>query len=336
MADAKEVISEFRPCVGVEGYEISQSGEVRNKKTGYTLKLGIRNGYPAINIRRKHYLIHRLVALTWLPPPDDPAKTQVNHKNRDKSNSDVSNLEWSTPTENIQHAHKTEPKRRPKQGKAVESVDAEGNTKQYCSLKEACRALGTHHSNIYAAMDKPGRTCKGLRWRSCTPTELPDEEWRDLLYEHFDLTFTCPYSVSSLGRIKGAKGIMNGYVNGEGYIYIHLTTIIDGETTAVLMALHRIIATVFLGPAPSEGMQVDHINKKRSDNACTNLRWVTPQENVIFAIGRPVVQSTKDGTEVATFDSGAQAARAVERAVSSIHQAIKRGGPSAGYYWAYA
>jgi len=114
-----------------------------------------------------------------------------------------------------------------------------------------------------------------------------------------------------------------------------LSVVSNGKTTVKSMFAHRIVATVFHGPAPSKDMVVDHINKKRSDNAYTNLRWVTPQENITFAIGRPVVQSTKDGTEVGKYNSLTLAAQSVNRDPPAIWQAIKSGGTSAGYRWAY-
>ena len=54
-------------------------------------------GYP--------YLVHRLVASTFIPNTDKK-KTEVNHKDFDKSNNRVSNLEWVTKAENVDHARK--------------------------------------------------------------------------------------------------------------------------------------------------------------------------------------------------------------------------------------
>lgn len=46
--------------------------------------------------------------------------------------------------------------------------------------------------------------------------------------------------------------------------------------------VHRIIATAFLGEAPSKNHVVDHINTNRQDNSPENLRWVTRLENIIL------------------------------------------------------
>ena len=105
MADEKETPTGFRPCVD-EGYEVNSMGVVRNSKTGRVLKRSMINGYPSVSLGGgREYLVHRLVALAWLPPPDDPAKIHVNHG--DETNCDVSNLEWTTPAENTQHPRNT-------------------------------------------------------------------------------------------------------------------------------------------------------------------------------------------------------------------------------------
>lgn len=60
------------------------------------------NGYIRINRNNTTVYIHRLVAQTYVPNPK--CKSQVNHIDGDKSNSNVLNLEWVTPTENVRHS----------------------------------------------------------------------------------------------------------------------------------------------------------------------------------------------------------------------------------------
>lgn len=52
--------------------------------------------------RSKQVPIHRLVALAWIPKPDDKSLTQVLHKNDDKSNNHTSNLYWGNTLMNAQ------------------------------------------------------------------------------------------------------------------------------------------------------------------------------------------------------------------------------------------
>jgi hypothetical protein len=61
-------------------------------------------GYKKVTIRGKQYLIHRLIADNFIPNPLN--KKQVNHKDSNRCNNSIDNLEWVTQQENITHAAK--------------------------------------------------------------------------------------------------------------------------------------------------------------------------------------------------------------------------------------
>ena len=99
-------------------YSVSDSGEVRSEpvqtravsshRRGRVLKQGSTGtGYPQITLcipgkKRARHLVHRLIAEAFLGPC--PEGHQVNHKDGDKSNNCVENLEYVTQSENIRHA----------------------------------------------------------------------------------------------------------------------------------------------------------------------------------------------------------------------------------------
>jgi len=96
---------EWKAIENYPNYEISNCGLVMNSR-GNILKPGInkQTKYEYVilsNGKKKCYDIHRLVAIAFIPNPEN--KREVDHIDRCKTNNHVSNLRWTTPSENNQN-----------------------------------------------------------------------------------------------------------------------------------------------------------------------------------------------------------------------------------------
>lgn len=114
----KEIWKDIPNYEGI--YKINNLGEIRRYSTYciydrripeyHNIKAHIdKNGYYRVllskNNKIKNYLVHRLVAQTFIPNPNN--LPQVNHKDENKTNNNVNNLEWCTRSYNCQYGTRT-------------------------------------------------------------------------------------------------------------------------------------------------------------------------------------------------------------------------------------
>lgn len=97
----------YKEIKGYSNYIINESGDIINIKKNKPLKIFIdSSGYPSIELSKNgigmKFLVHRLVALTFIEN-NDSTKTIVNHLDGNRRNCHVSNLEWTTISENNKH-----------------------------------------------------------------------------------------------------------------------------------------------------------------------------------------------------------------------------------------
>lgn len=156
---------------GYEGlYAITEHGEVWSYKRKKFLSPGVQpNGYLRVVLlkghNRKNYSIHRLVAEAFIPNPNDwPI---VNHKDENKANNDISNLEWCTYSFNNSYgqSHIARVQMHAKAiSKAVYCIELE---RTFESAKEASKILGITHSNIVHCLKGRHKTAGGYHWKYC-------------------------------------------------------------------------------------------------------------------------------------------------------------------------
>lgn len=111
--------------VGGYPYEVSNLDNVRSIKTGRILRQEVDVwGYSRVCLRngliKKHLKVHRLIALSFIKNTQN--KREVNHKDGNKLNNSISNLEWCTRSENMIHVfrvNKSPTMRGEKNGHAV-------------------------------------------------------------------------------------------------------------------------------------------------------------------------------------------------------------------------
>lgn len=161
-------------------YSISNYGNVINNTTGHSIsQRKTTNGYMRFNVRKgnvkyetpKSLMTHRVVAELFLPKVQ--GKPYINHKDADKTNNFVGNLEWCTPQENSRHAVETIEGLKEKyqqniakacalQGKPI-IVHKDGVfVGRYSSKVETAQALGidakTIYNGLYGMKNRKGYT----------------------------------------------------------------------------------------------------------------------------------------------------------------------------------
>ena len=133
---------------------------------GRILKLGNHNkGYLSVNLRKnnklKTYLVHRIIAEVFLPNPNN--YKEVNHKDEDKTNNSVENLEWCDRLYNVRYGTGIE-RRSKTQSKPVLQYDLEGNLiREWKSVTE-CGMNGYNYGNVAACCRGELKTYKGFLW----------------------------------------------------------------------------------------------------------------------------------------------------------------------------
>lgn len=183
----------WRDVVGYEGYYmVSNNGRIVRPKRLVVNRLGVHHivrggerkqvpthdGYLSVGLHmdgiKKTMRVHRIVAEAFIPNP--MSLETVNHKDGNKENNCVLNLEWMTRKENCKHAYRTGLSTPPCIGrfnelhpmsKAIHQYSIDGDYLQsFPSASEASRAIGANVSHIsdFASRPKNRIHAYGYKW----------------------------------------------------------------------------------------------------------------------------------------------------------------------------
>lgn len=158
----------YVPIKGFENlYGIDEDGNIFGYKRNKTVKQRLNKfGYCTIKLCKEnklyYFMVHRLVAQAFIPNPDN--LPQVNHKDGNKLNNNVNNLEWCTQSYNMKHAYRLGLEK--KSGKKVYQYNLNGDLiKVYNTIKDANLSLGlSKKTSSLIRHCKDGKPYKGYIW----------------------------------------------------------------------------------------------------------------------------------------------------------------------------
>ena len=159
----------WKEIPGFEGlYQVSNYGEIRSTPrrgtAGGVMKGHVdQKGYINITLRKDgmQYTqkLHRLIAITFIPNPHN--YPEINHKDENKQNNRVDNLEWCTTSYNHEYGTRTL-RASIRCGKPIRCIET---GVEYPGARWAARELNIDSSSITKALKNPNRTCGGYHWQ---------------------------------------------------------------------------------------------------------------------------------------------------------------------------
>jgi hypothetical protein len=331
-----------------ENYQVSSFGNVRNVISNKNLKLSNKSGYYHVNltnhILRKICKVHRLVALAFFENPEN--KAEVNHKDKNKLNNHLENLEWNTRKENNFHRNiglnitsnknKGVLKIDNKTNELIEKFNSIELAGTWAFQNNLTATIHNGRNSIGNCLNGLSKMAYGFKWEyENKNNDLKEEVWKPIIFEEkekeTDTIYSKNYFVSNLGRFKNSFGvIMENYkVNENGYIRVF----INNKT----YYLHRLIAKTFISNSFNK-KQVNHKDGNKLNNNINNLEWMTNQENQIhkFKNGlgnnftRSIVQYDLQMNEMQRFHSITEAANLLNIGKSNIRGVLTNNRKTAG------
>lgn len=283
-----------------ELYEVSNIGTVRNIKNKRILTGKCKNGYNNVKlsltrdkvIKENHCAVHRLVAMSFVENDDINTKIFVNHKDGNKLNNKVDNLEWVTSSENTKHAVKTKMLDNTKlKSKPIIVTDINGDEFEYANCAEASKELELPVNTIYSALRRSFHHTTGLsfKYKNAIAKQAFD------LSQFTELKENSSYMINRNGDVysKHQKKLLKHVVSSSGYPRVDIKKV-------GIKFVHVLVAQTFI-PNPENCSDVNHIDHDKLNCNVSNLEWCTRQDNIkkYYLMRKTTINNTpKDSTKV--------------------------------------
>ena len=260
-------------------WQVSSHGRCRDTRGGLSFGSPHPSGYRYVFIAGRRWPVHRVVILTFHGLPPSQQAWQVHHRDGNKANNRLDNLEYVTPSQNASYSFESRFRQDggPKRSKPVLWRVVGFQSWTLCpSIKLAAERLGISRFTVWKCCHF-NTSARGMEFRfQHLDMQIFGEEWRPML-DPTSGQKVPKRMVSSLGRITTQSGLVHyGYLNPAGYF----VTGVSFDRTRRTERVHRLVAFGFLGPPPTPKHNcVNHKDGNKSNNALENLEWVTHAEN---------------------------------------------------------
>ena len=159
----------WKTAYGFPDYEVSNYGDVINKHGKLMTHKIDKNGYHTVGLskdnKRTFVLVARLVLLTF-NYAENHKMLQANHKDENKDNNYIGNLEWTTPKDNCNHGSRNEKCKMA----VIKPIICVETGEIYESAREAERRTGTNYGCISMVLHGKRKHAGGFTWRFLNDT----------------------------------------------------------------------------------------------------------------------------------------------------------------------
>jgi hypothetical protein len=291
----KDLANGYKQIPDYSKYIINDEGKIKNTYTGKFITPS-KNKYPRaalvpdIDGKNKNPSIHRLVALTLLPNPEN--KPHVDHMDQTTTNYHVDNLRWYTVKEN----NNNQRRRRLNIGtsRPVIVIDKNGVEEEFPSIMAIEKKYGFANPNICKCLKGKQLTCgDGYTFKYKPEVIIPGEVWRPV---PASLVGENKWKISNMGRFEnqGGKISRGGITNNEYRVNINKKK----------HGCAKLVLTTFDGTSnnPCETL-VFHYNRNPLDNRLDNLQWVLGTTMAARNSGSCVIKYDLNKVQIKKYES---------------------------------